>query len=495
MSRHSYITGILKFRMICGFLLFVTSFCTVFGLFSCNGRIKIVETINSYPDIFPDYVNITIPVNIAPLNFVMQDGSEKMEAHFVCDDQVLLKCKGRQKISIPGKEWHRMLHKVAGRDLQAFVYVRKSRKWYAYQPFNIHVANDSIDPYIVYRLIEPGYELWDRMGIYQRNLSTFNESAIIINALTGWNCINCHSFHNYNPDRMIFHARGGTSSGTFLLADYKMKLVNTKTENAASAATYPMWHPSGDFIAFSSNLTRQVFHVLPGKKIEVFDYESDLVIWDIKNGTMIRDIRYSTKDVWETFPAWSPDGKWLFYCVAEKKDMPMESEHLKYGLCRVDFDVKTGHFGEKVDTIVNPEISGKSVSFPRISPDGRYLLYTASANATFPIWHNEAKLEMINLSDGTVVDIETVNSEEADSYHAWSSNGRWIVFSSRRIDGLYTRLFFAYFDSSGQIHKPFLLPQKDPRSNIDLLKSYNIPEFIKGKVKLNPYNISNIHNN
>ena len=470
-------------------LLIVWVICS---LCCCEHGIQSAETINGYPDIFPDYKDVTIPVNIAPLNFDLLGECEKMEATFSHEGKILYKCRNRRHTRIPESVWRSMLQQAAGGALQVQVYARQSGRWNAYQPFRIHVSPDSIDPYIAYRLIDPGYELWDQMGIYQRNLSTFDESAIFINRIASDNCVNCHSFHQYRPDRMMFHSRGEKFSGTFLLADGKMQRINTKTEHAASAGTYPAWHPSGDLIAFSSNVTRQVFYALPGKKIEVYDFESDLVVWDIRNNSMLRDARFTTKNVWETFPTWSPDGKWLYYCFANEQKMPQQIEKLHYGLCRVEFDAAAFRFGEQIDTIVNPATSGKSVSFPRLSPDGRYLLYTASAYATFPIWHKEADLEMIDLRDGSSVDMQAVNSVETDSYHSWSSNGRWIVFSSRRIDGLYTRPFFAYFDSMGRIHKPFLLPQKKPESDLRLLKSYNIPEFIKGKVELNPYEISKI---
>lgn len=61
-----------------------------------------------------------------------------------------------------------------------------------------------------------------------------------------------------------------------------------------------------------------------------------------------------------------------------------------------------------------------------------------------------------------------------------------MVFSSRRDDGLYTRPYFSYFDPSGKMHKPFILPQKDPGFYTDFMKTYNLPELITSKVELNP---------
>ena len=86
----------------------------------------------------------------------------------------------------------------------------------------------------------------------------------------------------------------------------------------------------------------------------------------------------------------------------------------------------------------------------------------------------------MDLEDGSVRRVDELNSDESDSYHSWSGNGRWIVFSSRRIDGRFTRLYFSHFDGEGHFSKPFLLPQKDPSHNLMRLKSYNVPEFVKG---------------
>ena len=133
--------------------------------------------------------------------------------------------------------------------------------------------------------------------------------------------------------------------------------------------------------------------------------------------------------------------------------------------------------------------NGKSVSFPRVSPDGRFMLCTLSGYGTFPIWHKDADLYMIDLKSGVGSYPETLNSNDTESYHSWSSNGRWVVFSSRRLDGLYTRPFIAYVGKDGKTGKPFLLPQKEADYYAGLMKSYNIPEFVTGKVTNRSYQI------
>jgi len=106
---------------------------------------------------------------------------------------------------------------------------------------------------------------------------------------------------------------------------------------------------------------------------------------------------------------------------------------------------------------------------------------------TFPIWHRENDLYLMNLETAKISNLTTINSNQSDSYHSWSANGRWIVFGSRRMDGTFTRPYICYFDKEGHAYTPFLLPQKKPEYYDFLTKSYNIPEFITGKISVSPY--------
>jgi dipeptidyl aminopeptidase/acylaminoacyl peptidase len=133
----------------------------------------------------------------------------------------------------------------------------------------------------------------------------------------------------------------------------------------------------------------------------------------------------------------------------------------------------------------------RSVSFPRVSPDGNYIVITLHNYGCFPIWHKEADLYEIDLRTMQASKMG-LNSDFTDSYHSWSSNSRWLVFSSKRIDGLTARFFISYIDENGASGKPFILPQKDPEFYGRLLKSFNLPEFSTLEVKVNPGKIRKI---
>lgn len=452
----------------------------------CSQTKEAAEAADVYPKIFPDYIGVTVPVNIAPLNFMI-DGVDDIQARFTLDGKEMMSVTGRDGIvDIPEDEWHDMTAAAVGKKISVEVSAWNDQHpdGIRYKPFDIHVSGDKIEAWIAYRLIEPGYEAWRQVGIYERELSSFNEVELVSNKGTHSACINCHHFDRYSSKRMMFHARG-ENGGTIFLEQGKTRKVNPEKTGPMKGVVYPAWHPDGRYIAFSSNMTRQAFFGQGRQPLEVFDKSSDLVLYDTKEERVITDPRFLTEETMETFPAWSPDGKWLYYCAAASKKLPAKCKDVHYNILRVAFDSKECKFGERIDTVYNAMTQGGSASFPRISPDGHYLLYTLADFGTFPIWHPEADLKMTDLLSGEPVDVSALNSpDNTESYHSWSSNGRWIMFASRRLDGRYTRVFMAYFDKNGKVGKPFLLPQKNPQHNTWRLKSYNIPEFVDGKVEM-----------
>ena len=228
----------------------------------------------------------------------------------------------------------------------------------------------------------------------------------------------------------------------------------------------------------------QQFHAADNKKVEVTDLESSLVLYDVERNE-ISEINLTDKDKYmDTYPEWSPNGRYLYFCRADQIAVGYDYQKIRYNLYRVYFDSSNRKFG-KAELVYNAAGERKSVSFPRISPNGKILVMTLADYGCFPIWHKEADLYSINLDTYIIVRLE-LNSDFTDSYHSWSSNSRWLVFTSKRTDGLTARPYISYMDENGNSGKPFILPNKDPEFYQRFLKSFNVPEFSTKRIHISP---------
>lgn len=477
-------------------LLMISILCS--SINSCKPEHTIPS--NSIPTtqqvrIFPDYKDITIPANIAPLNFMIKNKGDQFIVAIEGNATKMITGANKDgKILFEMSDWQEILQKNKGKDLKITIYAHDNDQWLRYPSYSLNIANDPIDAFLSYRLIEPGFELYRQIGLYQRNLTNFDVQTIYENNrkydYKDNHCINCHNYQNYSTRRMLFHVRAA-HGGTILADNGKITKVNAKNDSILGSTVYPSWHPKRNWIVFSSNKTGQVFHLLDPEKVEVLDQASDLVFYDADK-KVIKNILKTPYDM-ETFPCWNPKGNKIFYCVARIpgiEQVPDSSQvtfiidnykNIHYNIMSMTFDEKTQTFGSP-QLEVDCAAMGKSASVPRISPDGRYMLFTLGDYGQFHIWHKSSDLYVKDLTNGQIRPLRKANSKDVDSYHTWSSNGKWIVFSSRRDDGSYTRPYIAYFDKNGKDYKAFMLPQADPESNLLLLKSYNVPELTKDAV-------------
>jgi hypothetical protein len=340
-------------------------------LASCAQTHENAEQIVHYPNMYPDYADVTIPVNIAPLNFEIRDkhltnietiltieGADANDA-----DNTLTATSNSQNLKFDLDDWKAFLQKAVNKNVKVQIYSKRDDgEWTAFKSFKWQVVGDSIDPYLTYRLIEPDYEVWNKIQIRQRCVENWKETILTDYHLQENRCMNCHAFGNQNPNLSMVYVRG-EGGGAILNRNGKLRKLNLKTANMVSSSVYYGFDPSGRYVTFSTNIIIPAFHANPDKRLEVYDSKSDVYVADLDNNIIISS--------------------------------PLTS------------------------------------------------------------WHN------------------------------WSRDSHWFVFTSRRGDGLYTRLYLACIDDKGNVSKPFLLPQRNPKKYYDeLLDSYNTPDFTSKPVEL-----------
>ena len=458
-------------------------FQLVIILLGCQSTPKDVTSVNDIPDIYPDYVDVTIPVGIAPLNFSMADDEvETIDVEVKGSKGGSLHVNG-DYADFDIDEWHQLLQTNKGGKLTLTVCAEKNGCWTRYRSFDILVSHETLDEWgITYRRIPPSFEIYSKMGLYQRDLSTFDETALLETTQVPDQCINCHTANRTNPDQYVFHVRGAHGA-TVVHRNGQDEILIAKNDSLGGSMVYPYWHPDGRYCAFSTNKTSQMFHASGKKRIEVYDSSSDVFVYDTETHTILKDT-LTMKKLWaENTPAFSPDGRWLYYTTAQRQVFPTDYDKERYSLCRVSFDAQTGRLGAEVDTLISTSKTGKSVTWPRPSYDGRYIMYTQVDYGYFSVWHPEADLWLLDLQTGETRPLDEVNSDRAESLHAWSTNSRWFLFTSRRDDGLYTRVYFSCLDDNGKATKPFLLPQRNPKQYYRRsLYSFNTPDFTSRRI-------------
>lgn len=440
--------------------------------------------------LYPDYAGITIPPNIAPLNF---------DVHNAPDTAIVTLKNATNEQTFPTQvrlspeQWRAFL--IPDSDYTITVTDREQTLFCATN----HVAQEAIAPTLSYRLIPPSYENYQNVGIYWRDLTTFEEKPLYTNLQSSQKqCVNCHVFNQGNPDSFLFHLRA-ENAGTIIYTgkDDPGSKRNFKGGPFFSSGVYPAWHPSGKQIAFSVNDTLQCFYYRNPDKIEVLDSRSDMLLYDIESDTAT-PIEVQP-DIFDCFPTWSPDGKRLYSVAAQPgfdaipDDKQARSEqvilaytNLCYNLIVRDYDAQKRTFSTP-RMLLNASKDNRSITLPRLSPDGRWLVFTLGPQGVFHIWHHAADLWLLDLQGRSMRPLTEINSPDTESYHSFTTDGAWMVFSSRREDGTYTRPYFTHFDATtGTFTKPFLLPQEDPAHHARRMLSYNIPEFANGPVTRSP---------
>lgn len=450
------------------------------------------NTVSSQVKIKPDYSNILIPPNIAPMNFRIIEDADSVCVTVRNDTRNEFTIHSRNNmIKFPPKKWKRLLASSKGQKIHLDIYIKKNNSWTKFEPIVNSVANEKIDPYLAYRFMTPIYTWWKDIVLYQRNLETFNIKPIFFGKDFTNGCTNCHSFTNNSPQTMSIATRSGRyGSSSIIIKDRNIQKLNTKWG-------YTAWHPSGKIAAYSTNKVVQFFHSTGLEVRDVADLDSAILYYNTETQKVKTAPALSDKDKLETYPTWSPDGKYLYYCSApilwkDRDSVPPKGyNQLKYSLMRISYDILTDTWGQP-ETILSSEKTQKTILLPRISPDGKYLVFCMCKYGCFPVYQPSSDLYIMNTDTFQYEEITAANSPYSESWHGFSSNSRWLTFSSKKNGGVLTRIWFTYIDQNGTASKPFVLPQKQPDYYDSLTKVFSVPELITAPINISHKKIAKV---
>jgi Flp pilus assembly protein TadD len=179
-----------------------------------------------------------------------------------------------------------------------------------------------------------------------------------------------------------------------------------------------------------------------------------------------------------TNAVWSPDGKYLVFARAEAKNAYVEGRKpaeyandpnetpLQYDLYRIPFN---GGKGGVAEPVAGASRNGMSNSFPKISPDGRWIVFVKARNAQ--LMRPDSKLYIVPAGGGEAR-LMNCNTPLMNSWHSFSPNGRWMVFSSKSRSP-YTQMYLTHLDEEGNDSPAILI-----ENSTDANRAVNIPEFV-----------------
>jgi len=443
------------------------------------------------PRIYPDYSGTVIPPNIAPLNFTVQEPGTAYFARIRSESGDPIEVGGRSPdVVIPIRPWRRLLAANRGRRLYFDVWVREGNgRWTAFSPVANFIAEEDIDPYVVYRVVGPVYSRWRAIRICERNLESYRERVLLDNSKFDYGCMNCHAFASNDPQRMLLQVRSGLrdyGKGMLLELDGRIIKVDTRSASVPGVSGYPAWSPDGRAVVFSADKLLQMYHSVRPEIRDTVNLQSDVGVYLVRDARTLTAPALADPNRLETMPSWSPDGRYLYFSSAPapwKGDpgmLPEGFQELRYDIVRVRCDFDTRTWG-KPETVLSAEDVGLSCVQPRVSPEGRFVLFCGTDYGAWPIHHPATDLYVLDLKTGRHWRL-ACSTDQTDAWHCWSSNGRWIAFSSKKMDGLFARIYISHVDAEGRAAKAFVLPQRDPTHYGQLLCSYTLPELITGPV-------------
>ncbi len=305
-------------------------------------------------------------------------------------------------------------------------------------------------------------------------------------------CGNCHSFSRdgktFGMDVDGPQGDKGTYAIKAVSPQMRIDIDDVITWN--SYANKPKGHktigflsrvsPDGRYVITTLNEALYVSNFLDYRYLQVFyPTRGILAYYDRSNGEMKAVPGADDPEYVHTDGVWSPDGKWIVFARARAFDpyasgLPLATHpndpnepKIQYDLYRVPF--RGGQPAGDAEPIRGASANGWSNTFPKVSPDGRWIVFTRCQNGQ--LMRPDGRLCIVPFEGGEVREMRC-NTNSMNSWHSWSPNSRWLVFSSK-VNTPYTQMFLTHVDADGNDTPAILVPGSTAAN-----RAVNIPEFM-----------------
>jgi len=317
--------------------------------------------------------------------------------------------------------------------------------------------------------------------------------------LTGMHtCANCHSFSLDGKTFGMDIDGPANDKGLYALATIKPQMslrnqdviswsaIKDDTASPSRIGFMSQVSPDGRYIVtmlrdLKAQLARSYFLVNfeDYRFLQVFYPTRGILAWYDRATGKKRPLPGADDDRFvQTNAVWSPDGKFVVFARAEARapetpdqTLPRhandpEETQIKYDLYRIPFNDGKGGVPIRIEGASN---NGMSNSFPKVSPDGRWIVFVESRNAE--LMRPDSQLYIVPFEGGVARRLRC-NTPLMNSWHSFSPNSRWMVFSSKSRSP-YTQMFLTHLDEAGN-SSPAILIDNATASN----RAVNIPEFV-----------------